>query len=250
MNFNDYIRSKKVAIVGPAEYMTGCNLGQEIDSHDVVVRINRSIELCEKYKDDIGERTDILYSCLIEKSANAGKINPDSYKSLGIEWVCIPPKSSIQGIAVDNSISEYASNSKLIKLKEVVKTRVVDYKLNNKIANKIMCRPNTGYIAIFDLLNSNPSQLSIYGFSFYLDGFMKGCKSGIEQEANMTEIQYTDKCFNSGRHIQKNMWNHAKESLLFHKKVKLDRHLKIILELDYFDRNLYINKKKEKIKNA
>jgi len=244
-SFRNYIEGKSIAIVGPAEYMTSSGLGLDIDSHDIVVRINRSIELCDDYKDDIGQKTDVLYSCLIEKSANAGKINPNELKKKGIKYICVPPKSSIKGFAKDNTISDYASIKKLSMLSNLFSTRIIDYKLNNSIAEKIMCRPNTGYLAIFDILNCNPEQLSIYGFSFYLDGFMKGCKSGVEKEENMTEAQYTDKCFNSTRHIQKNMWLYAKKTLLNHKKVKLDDNLKLILSLDRFDRNDY-NKKRRK----
>ena len=106
-----------------------------------------------------------------------------------------------------------------------------------------MCRPNTGYLAIFDLLAHKPEKLSIYGFSFYLDGFMKGCKSGIEAEQNMTEEQFSRKCFNSKRHVQKNMWSYAKKSLLDNKKIKLDDTLKLILELKEFSVESY-NKQK------
>ena len=41
MSYLKFIEGKTVAIVGPAQYMMGKNLGEEIDNHDIVVRINR-----------------------------------------------------------------------------------------------------------------------------------------------------------------------------------------------------------------
>ena len=73
MSYNilsDLLKDKIVAIVGPAKYMMSSNLGDEIDKCDTVIRINRSYESIDSYSKDIGSRTDILYSCLIEKSAN------------------------------------------------------------------------------------------------------------------------------------------------------------------------------------
>ena len=76
MIFEDYIKDKSIALVGPASYMVGSGHGNEIEQHDVVIRLNRGIELVENYPNDIGTRTDVLYSCLIEKPGNAGPYQP------------------------------------------------------------------------------------------------------------------------------------------------------------------------------
>ena len=85
----------------------------------------------------------------------------------------------------------------------------------------------------------NPKKLSIYGFSFYLDGFVSGVKSGIVEEQNKSEEEFADQCFNSKRHVQKNMWKFAKDTLLQNKKVFLDPELKKILGLPSLDKSLY-----------
>ena len=61
-DFAKLIADKTVAIVGPASYLTNSGLGEEIDNHQVVVRINRSYESVDKFSKDVGTRTDILYS--------------------------------------------------------------------------------------------------------------------------------------------------------------------------------------------
>ena len=97
----EFLKNKSVALVGPAKYMSGSNYGVEIDSHDVVVRINRGIESIKSYGDDIGKRTDIYYSCLIETSQQTGKLDvvelKDDYK---IKYIVAPPESEPKSLSV------------------------------------------------------------------------------------------------------------------------------------------------------
>ena len=238
-SFKDLISGKTVAIVGPAQYMMDKKLGAEIDSHDVVVRINRSLESCDNFGRDIGRRTDVLYSCMIEKPENAGEISVNKLLEKNISFVCVPPKSSMSGIANNSvQISEYASYEKFNNVKEKINTRIIDAGLNNNIAMKVNCRPNTGYLAIFDLLAHQPRKLSIYGFSFYLDGFIKDSKKGI---TGMTEKDYATKCFNSKRHVQSNLWRYAKEVLTDNKIVYLDQTLQRIFSMETFSRETFKN---------
>jgi hypothetical protein len=234
MNYLEFIKNRTVAIVGPAQYMMGKKLGEEIDNHDIVVRINRSIESCNNFSSDIGERTDVLYSCMIEKPENAGKINIEDWVKKNISFICVPPKSTMSGVASSSSqISDSANYKKFIATKNKINTRIIDAQLNNKIANEVKCRPNTGYLSIFDILAHTPSKLSLYGFSFYLDGFIKNSKDGI---SGMSEDDFANKCFNSKRHIQSNLWRYAKESLLVNRKVHLDETLDKILRMKSFSK--------------
>lgn len=58
------IKNKTVALVGNAQSLTESNHGAEIDSHDVVCRINRGPDLCGS--DSHGNRTDILFFSMPE----------------------------------------------------------------------------------------------------------------------------------------------------------------------------------------
>ena len=240
MNFFDLITNKNVAIVGPAAYMNHSGLGSKIDSHDTVVRINRSIETTNTHFVDVGRRTDILYSCLIEKSANAGKLNGEELRDhYGIKFICAPPKSSMTGVAHQTILHDMVDINNVRRIAEMVPIRIVDHEFHTALALKVKCRPNTGFLALYDLLRFKPAKLSVYGFSFYLDGFMPKCKEGIEKEISLTEKEFVDKCFNSQRHNQKNMWRYAKETLTNNQLVNLDETLTTILALTSLDRNLF-----------
>jgi len=121
--------------------------------------------------------------------------------------------------------------------------RIVDHQFHTRLAILVSCRPNTGFLAIYDLLRFDPAVLSVYGFSFYLDGFIEGCKEGIEEELGMTEEQFTNKCFRSKRHNQQNMWQYAKNTLLNDSRIRIDGTLRRILEMRALDRDDFLGKR-------
>ena len=47
--YQNYLSGKRVALVGPAAYLTKLNTGKYIDSFDIVVRVNRGTEVIDKY---------------------------------------------------------------------------------------------------------------------------------------------------------------------------------------------------------
>ena len=239
---SDILKDKSVALVGPAKYLTGKGWGNEIDQHDIVVRLNRGMELTEKYSKDVGTKTDILYSCLIEKPENAGTIDVEVLKNNNVKVVCAPPQSSMKGYAPTTSLSNLVKDDTIEKiLQQGIPLRIIDHDINNFIANKVKCRPNTGYLSIYDLLRFKPKKMSIYGFSFYLDGFMPGAKAGIEKNIGLSENEFTDKCFSSKRHVQENLWSYAKETLPFTSSITLDPILKEILNMQSFHRGNLLN---------
>ena len=232
LTYESLICDKRVAIVGPAMYMMDSRHGKEIDSFDTIVRLNRSCESIEKYKDDIGSRTDVLYSCLIEKNANGGLIDINRYKNeYKIKYVCAPPTSNMKGLSNQTRFHDLVNKEKVKELNKSIPVRLIEHEFQNKIALSVDCRPNTGYLAIYDLIRLNPKELKIFGFSFYLDGFIKGVKDGIQQEQNKSEEEFAVQCFTSKRHNQFNMWNFAKQTLVNHPTVRLDPTLTKILEM-------------------
>lgn len=239
-DFESLIRGKTVALVGPAMYMNRCGWGREIDAHDTVVRINRGIESIDRYAEDVGTRTDVLYSCLIERAQQTGKLDPDQLADhYHIKWIVAPPESDMKGIARSTKFHGLASPKKVKNIMKRVPIRLVDHEFHTSLAKKVQCKPNTGFLAIYDLLRLDPKYLSIYGFSFYLDGFLPGQKSGVEKEKNCTEQEFADMAFNSRRHVQVNMWSYAKETLPYSERIKTDPVLTRILELSEFSRKAF-----------
>ena len=238
--YENLIKNKTVALVGPAKYMENSNLGTEIDSHDYVVRLNRGIELLQTRSKDIGSKCNIFYTCLIEKAENTGKLNANTLKNLGIEFVVAPPDSNIKGISTATVPHPDVNLKTIQEIKNCLPFRLINHKFHTELAEHINCRPNTGFLAIYDLLKHSPKKLSLYGFSFYLDGFDSAYKADVKMDKN----DFVNKCFKSTRHVQKNMWKYAKRTLLNNSIVSLDKTLYFILNLNNFSREEYEKKER------
>ena len=235
----NYLSGKKVALVGPAEYLTKLNTGKYIDSFDVVVRINRGTEVIDKYFDSIGSRTDILYNCLIKSPDNGGDIKVKEYKKNKIKWIATTPSPYVNEASKPNELHKMVSWFTVFKLKWNFNFHIMDQKIYSLINKKVESRANTGFASIFDLLNHDISKLYITGFSFYLDNFMSGYKSGCERD----EEEFAKQCFVSKRHKQEPQWRYLKEIFQKDKRIEVDKILKKILTMDKLsrDNNIFKN---------
>jgi len=224
--YEKFISGKNIALVGPGKNLINRNCGDEIDKHDLIVRTNRGCELIEKYSNDIGSRTDVLYSCLIEQNENAGywdeKVIVDKYN---VKYLCTTPNMTMKGIASQTILHNMVDKAKYERLKDIIPCRIVDHVFFTQLALQISCRPTTGYTAIYDLLQYNPKKISIYGFDFYYSGWINEYKKDMK---NMSIDQVLEKTMNSKRHNHKNMWNHSKQ-LLNKENVYLDDKMKNVL---------------------
>ena len=229
----NYLSGKKVVLVGPAEYLTKLNTGKYIDSFDVVVRINRGIEVIDKYFDSIGSRTDILYNCLIKSPDNGGDIKVKEYKKNKIKWIATTPNPYFNEDSKPNELHKMVSWFTVFKLKWNFNFHIMDQKKYSLINKKVESRANTGFASIFDLLNHDISKLYITGFSFYLDNFMSGYKSGCERD----EEEFAKQCFVSKRHKQEPQWRYLKEIFQKDKRIEVDKILKKILTMDKLSRD-------------
>ena len=239
--FSSLVKDKNVVIVGPAAYLEGSDLGKSIDDHDVVVRINRAIETTKTHSKDVGARTDILYSCLLETHRNAGILDFNFIKESGVKLICAP---GFNKNTYDPSFSYGTHGSISQKTWNKIKTanypvRVASKSVDDLLKKETQTRPNTGFIAIFDILEFKPKSLTIHGFTFYLDGFIKGSKSGVEKEKDCTEEEFALMALNSKRHKQENIWRFAKATLPNNPLVVLDDVMKKILSLESFSREEY-----------
>lgn len=218
------LENKRVILVGPSKSLLHLKNGEFIDSFDVVIRINRGIEPVEKYGEFIGYRTDILYNCLLEHPDNGGVIDIDFLKNNNIKFVCYHPQVTFNGVAY-NRAPFHVSPLTLTKLKSNFKTHMIDFRFYNEITEIVKCRPNTGNIAIYDILLHNVKELYITGFTFYLDGFMSGYKE-------QTDSKFITNCFNSKRHDQKQQWSFLKKMKEHDLRIKTDDVLTNILQMD------------------
>ena len=240
MKLKEYLKNKRVIIVGPSNSLLNKSppQGEFIDNNfDVVVRVNRGIEPTYQYKDYIGSRTDILYNCLLENPDNGGIIDINLLKKNNVKYLVYHPEVSYEGKAI-NEIPKHVNKNTLKLLEESgIKTNMIDYKKYNSVSRETKCRPNTGFIALFDLLSYDIKELYITGYTFYLDNFMDGYKDHLDKD------DFNRRNFNSKRHIQENMFQYLKKATVKKFQIKPDPLLEEILKLESLNDPKKINLK-------
>jgi len=155
--FSSLVSGKRIAVVGPAPYMGSSNLGDKIESYDLVVRFNRSFPVPENMTPHIGKRTDILY--VVSKWLN---YKDESYvqaaRDAGIKCIYI----------------SYPDPSRCNKQKEWMKDFVYFRQPTawegSRFTAMLQAKPATGNMGIIDLLSYPIKEMFICGFTFYMDG--------------------------------------------------------------------------------
>jgi hypothetical protein len=223
--YHKYLENKNVALVGPASSIMRTNSGRIIDTFDIIVRLNKSLPVHKKLIKDVGSRTDILYNSF-NRSDYPGDniINEDFFINNGLKFLC----TSYPNLSPFNQDIRYYLERSQSKLP----FRIVDKDLYYKIKNNINSRPNTGIMAIVDLLNTNLKKLYITGFNFYKTSYYKSYQKGNNQI-----VPYS----NDTIHDQNSQISLLKYIVLTDNRIIIDRVLYKILFSNYI--NFFRNKK-------
>lgn len=181
--YKEYLRNKKVIIVGPSDLLIDSKLGEKIDNYDIIVRLNNHYPInpinmnYEKIHEDIGNRTDILYHTgaimrTLKWAANdfkTGRIK--LLRRDGVKWIVakrdpvygtIKEKRALNRFAVLNKKYVETQQENGITLTTVFNTFIKD--LRSKIN---YTEPNMSTIAIMHILEAKIKQLEIVGCDFY-----------------------------------------------------------------------------------
>lgn len=91
-DFASFIENKSIALVGPSSHIQGKNLGAKIDSHDIVIRINHSIDNTTDY----GSRSDVIVN----------NFNPSYAPPLKQHLESLPPSEYPSYLMSSDSVAE------------------------------------------------------------------------------------------------------------------------------------------------
>lgn len=209
------IEGKKVLLLGPASYLYDGTFQEDLNDYDVVVKLNRMVEtdICKDFKND---RCDVLYHCL-DISPQNGNFKYDLHfiKNKGVYHIRapFPPLWSWAKNMLD--IFEKENNS-------MIDYSIVDEKFYRYL--KLQCNntmPNTGTIAIFDILRFIPETLTIYGITMFKGGYDKSYRTKNNTEEEIIYLNSVSK--NHNNEFQKLF---IKKEICKYNNVKYDRFFK------------------------
>jgi hypothetical protein len=167
------IENKRVVLVGPGQYLVGKKLGDTINGYDTVCRVNYMAP--DKYNADYGNRADIMFYNCSTKSLPQMKSHFKAYPDFGqnLKLVVCP---AIKVLGPEqwkkwpmDYISPTVANFKSINIynTDFYWIGVGNYRY---LFDLIDCpEPNTGLLAILMILEHNPKELFVTGFTFYVN---------------------------------------------------------------------------------
>ena len=105
--FEEYIKDKKVAIIGPSPSVTETENGAWIeDNFDVIIRINKQWKFDKSLRKYIGKRTDVLINCLDPSPNCGGEIDTEYLTKKGCKFIICPLKMACDPTHRDNMFHE------------------------------------------------------------------------------------------------------------------------------------------------
>lgn len=161
-----FFEGKSIVIVGGADTVFLDKKGDYIDSFDIVIRINRGINVSVGNEEYLGRRTDVLFHGLFEGDYGAGKIEVDKWKEKGVKKVVFPLVGKKFKHMVDNFCVKNKSKLPLMRITKIMYDEIVQV-LNGYNAT-------TGFAAIYLMSKVRCNKLYITGFTFLRTPHSKG----------------------------------------------------------------------------
>ena len=179
-SYKEELRGKSVALVGPAETLFDQDDGNEIDSFDVIVRLNNAHEMfpfSPSISRAAGRRTNVLYLCPSELVRLCDE-HIDAIIKAGVRtlvtWSYRAPDAqrSYNPADPDEDLTEGRIRSHLDSLRLSCHLRVVHLPQSQIEAtwDLVSANPKTGFVALIDLLNRPIIRLHITGMTFMHGG--------------------------------------------------------------------------------
>ena len=145
--FGNLISSKSIAVVGNGPSAIGFGRGEEIDSHDIVIRFN-NVKV-DGFETDYGKRTDIWVKCQSNDVVHR-KLKDLPFIMYEPNWDRTPiSEEYIKAILSDETPADFFNTEEHSHLYEVLKTP-----------------PSTGLVLMDNIFKHNPGEVDVYGFQF------------------------------------------------------------------------------------
>lgn len=165
------ISGKRVVLVGPAQYLMGKGLGSVINDYDTVCTVNYMAP--GGFEADYGDRTDIMFYNCATGSLDQMREHFDEYPDFtnNLKLVVCP----VVKVLGPENWTEWKSDfiAPVVDNFKSINTHNRDFHwigMDNYryLFDLIACRePNTGILAISIVLEHQPKELFLTGFTFY-----------------------------------------------------------------------------------
>jgi hypothetical protein len=165
-DLKDLIDGKNVCVVGPSSYLIEEDLGNYINSFDIICRVNDLIPF--NYEDKYGDRTDVIFNALHPEAINEFRQcimrGYGVYKDVKLNVITWRPESD-HGKHWKGTIEELYDA--YFKGFEEKKRYFISNEYHESLLNRLQRHMNCGIASLSILNNYNFNSLFITGFTFY-----------------------------------------------------------------------------------
>lgn len=165
LTFKEYVTDKNIIVVGPAATLFGLGAGPVIDAYDIVVRLNHAWPIPDHLKPDVGSRIDVIYH----------NLNPLNQRILR-KHVLQMHKDGVQWMVSSHPANRHRYRRRQARFSRANRGLIRFRAIPGSVKRKLRARvgfPNSGMVAIYDLLRFPIKSLHVTGFSFYKTGYLK-----------------------------------------------------------------------------
>lgn len=237
-NIRNFFKGKRVAIIAPSPSVRETENGDEIDKYDIIVRINKNWKYSPELNKYVGTRTDIVYNCINPDPECGGNIDFDYVKNnlkyIAISIPVINDQQHRDRMFHNNNVMDQYRQF-VLNNNNRVKYYIVNKNLYNMYDNILKSRPNTGFMAILDILSYDIKELYIKGFTFFKDGYLSNYRNtvfGEKTDEKSSASKVNNAIHQRGNHdidkqinLFKNIYEKNKN------KIKIDPAMKRILNI-------------------
>ena len=170
--YNNFLKDKRVAIVGPSKHMLLSQDGKNIDSYDVVVRLKwLPLKNHNPFLKYIGSKTDVMYSSVLNDQSDFKILSECGVRHSRHPVGKIGIKPSLDKFK-DVLIGVYSSEEYAFLLKEYSMENgyVADKIANINSKSPYAIWPQLGFNAIMEAIASDASEVYITGCTMYHGG--------------------------------------------------------------------------------
>ena len=160
MNANklhDFFKNKRIALVGPSKCVVGAGMGAEIETFDLVARMNHQWPVPLERQTDVGKRMDLLYHCCNPDFSMMRLSIPEFQNTKLVFYEQGIQTSILKMLCTDNKIPSCDITWKYRELEALLNTF-----------------PNTGIVAISHLLSLPIASLKLFGLTFFKEPYYEG----------------------------------------------------------------------------
>jgi hypothetical protein len=168
----EYLRDKRVVIVGPAAYLVGQGRGKDIDAYDVIVRLNLGCPVPEEIKSYIGSRTDVLYHVVMNQ--RQVRKRPDILKMHSKEQIQAWKNDGVNWFVSKRSVDTPRVRKLAELIGGVISWTVISNPDMRRLELMLRTNPNMGTVAIWHIMQSQAKSLYVTGCDFHRTGYHPG----------------------------------------------------------------------------